>query len=151
MVQKRAPDKSFHLTFGIGDHTSSAVNPHAAISLQLHHIFNQNPDLVYLLHILEETLPVLNSLYKLTIIPMLGIITSRPKVPVSTFIVIPQSPTHYRLTYRSMYCLDVQCRGDGLIAVRDGAYSLFDKGKPMNEFMAIQGLKVGTFSIFQSH
>ncbi|XP_023219267.1 mediator of RNA polymerase II transcription subunit 14-like [Centruroides sculpturatus] len=40
-----------------------------------------------------------------------------------------------------IYCLDVQCRSEGLIAIRDGAYSVFDKGKAVEDFSSIQLLK----------
>ncbi|KAG1686097.1 Mediator of RNA polymerase II transcription subunit 14 [Nymphon striatum] len=119
IIQKRS-EKGFHLSFCIGGKAGSSSNPHSAVSLQLHQLFNRKPDIVHF---------------------MQGIITSRPKVPVPTFIVMPQSPTHFRIAYRSFFCIDIQCRGDGLIAVRDGAFSLFDKAKPVNEFMPAQGLK----------
>lgn len=141
IIQKRS-EKGFHLGFCIGAKTGSATNPHCAVSLQLHQLFNRKPDIVHFMQVLQETLPTLNALYRLTVCPMLGIITSRPKVPVPTFIAMPQSPIHYRIAYRSFFCIDVQCRGDGLVAVRDGAFSLFDKAKPVNEFVPAQALKV---------
>lgn len=38
--------------------------------------------------------------------------------------------------------MDIVIQSDGLVAVRDGAYSLFDKGKALEELTPIQGLKV---------
>lgn len=40
------------------------------------------------------------------------------------------------------YCLDIVTHPDNLIAIRDGAFSLFDKMKAMEELTPIQGLKV---------
>ena len=55
---------------------------------------------------------------------------------------IPQSVYHIRIVYCSQYCLDVHFRGDGLLAIKDGAYSLFDKAKVIQEFSPTPGLKV---------
>lgn len=38
--------------------------------------------------------------------------------------------------------MDIVIQLDGLIAIRDGAYSLFDKGKVLEDLTPIQGLKV---------
>jgi len=59
-----------------------------------------------------------------------------------TFSVIPQSPTHVRIIYRSMYCLDLQCRGSNLVSVRDGAYSMFESNKAVEGLNPIPNLQV---------
>lgn len=41
------------------------------------------------------------------------------------------------------FCLDIECRTEGLVAIRDGAYSVFDKQKAVEEFSAINSIKVG--------
>lgn len=51
----------------------------------------------------------------------------RPQVPVQTFTIIPQSVTLLRLAYQGMYCLEIRLRGGGLVSLRDGAYSRFDR------------------------
>lgn len=40
------------------------------------------------------------------------------------------------------FCLDIECRSEGLVAIRDGAYSVFDKQKAVEEFSAINSIKV---------
>lgn len=40
-----------------------------------------------------------------------------------------------------MYCLEVRLRGSGLISIRDGAYSRFDRSNVIEEFTPTQGLK----------
>lgn len=66
----------------------------------------------------------------------------RPQVPVLTFCILPQSPTLIRLSYQSMYCLEIRFRGGGLVSIRDGAYSRFDRSNVVEEFSPTQGLKV---------
>ena len=46
-----------------------------------------------------------------------------------TFTVIPQTSTHYKLSFFSTYSLDVLVKGNGLIYVRDAAISMFDGRK----------------------
>lgn len=41
------------------------------------------------------------------------------------------------------YCLDVHFRSNNIVAVRDGAYSLFDTSKATEGFTPIPMLKVG--------
>jgi len=55
---------------------------------------------------------------------------------------IPQSPTLIRISYQNTYCLELRLRGAGLVTLRDGAYSRFDRVKVVEEFMPTQGLKV---------
>ncbi|MEE6469608.1 hypothetical protein FKM82_008693 [Ascaphus truei] len=52
-----------------------------------------------------------------------------------------QSPTHIRLAFRNMYCIDIYCRSRGVVAIRDGAYSLFDNSKIVEGFYPAPGLK----------
>ena len=66
----------------------------------------------------------------------------RPQVPVQTFTIMPQSPTLLRIAYQGMYCLELRLRGGGLVSLRDGAYSRFDRSNVVDEFTPTQGLKV---------
>lgn len=52
------------------------------------------------------------------------------------------SPTHLRLAYCNLYCLDIRLQSDGQVSIRDGAFSVFDKSKVIEEFGPTQGLKV---------
>ncbi|KAM7302775.1 mediator of RNA polymerase II transcription subunit 14 isoform X1 [Ixodes scapularis] len=137
----RPSEKRFHLAFGVVGHTASASNPHTVVAPQLQHEFNQHRSVATLIEVLRDTYAPLLSLTKLPSAPQLGIINSRPQVPVQTFVIIPQSSTHLRLAYRNTYVLDLQCRPEGMVAVRDGAYSKFDKTKAVEDFTPIQGLR----------
>lgn len=46
-----------------------------------------------------------------------------------------------------MYCIDIYCRSRGVVAIRDGAYSLFDNSKLVEGFYPAPGLKVMDFSV----
>lgn len=137
----RPSEKRFHLAFGVVGHTASASNPHTVVAPQLQHEFNQHRSVATLVEVLRDTYAPLLSLTKLPSAPQLGVINSRPQVPVQTFVIIPQSSTHLRLAYRNTYVLDIQCRPEGFVTVRDGAYSKFDKTKAVEEFTPIQGLR----------
>lgn len=63
-------------------------------------------------------------------------------MPVATFTILPQSPTLIRIAYQGMYCLEIRVRGSGLVSVRDGAYSRYDRSNVVDEFTPTQGLKV---------
>ena len=56
--------------------------------------------------------------------------------------VMPQSPTHLRIVFRNVYCIDLRCHGNGVVAVRDGAYSVLDTSKVVEILTPIAGLKV---------
>ncbi len=73
---------------------------------------------------------------------MLGL-TQRTNTAYQCFSILPQSPTHIRLAFRNMYCIDIYCRSRGVVAIRDGAYSLFDNTKIVEGFYPAPGLKVG--------
>lgn len=73
-------------------------------------------------------------------------------MPVQTFTIMPQCVTLVRIAYQGMYCLELRLRGGGLVSLRDGAYSRFDRSNVVDEFTPTQGLKVRdketTFLIF---
>lgn len=52
-----------------------------------------------------------------------------------------QSCTLIRLAYQGMYCLELRIRGAGLVSLRDGAYSRFDRSNVVDVFSPTQGLK----------
>lgn len=72
---------------------------------------------------------------------MLGL-TQRTNTAYQCFSILPQSATHIRLAFRNMYCIDIYCRSRGVVAIRDGAYSLFDNTKIVEGFYPAPGLKV---------
>lgn len=93
--------------------------------------------------LLTDTYEPLYSLTKLPSTPQLGILYGRdsPHIPVQTFVLVPRSPYHVSIVYCNVYCLDVHFQSEGLVSIRDGAYSLFDKSHVLGEFSLTQGLK----------
>ncbi|GIY68947.1 mediator of RNA polymerase II transcription subunit 14 [Caerostris extrusa] len=134
-------DKRYHLGFGIMGQTISASNPHTLASAQLQHEFNQHRSIMTLMQMLHETYAPLLSINKLPTITELGVVHSRPALPIQTFTTLVQTSTHYRVVYRNMYCLDIECRPEGFVAVRDGAYSVFDKQRAVEELSTISSIK----------
>ncbi|XP_015794906.1 mediator of RNA polymerase II transcription subunit 14 [Tetranychus urticae] len=134
-------EKRYHLSFAINGLSSSNINPHLIIAAQLQHEFNQHRSIAWLLQTLNSTFSPLLTLQNLTSTPLLGVVNSRPHVPVQTFCIVPQKSNHIRLIYRNTYCLDIILSVDGFVSIRDGAYSLFDKAKVLEELSPIQGLK----------
>lgn len=118
-------------------------NPHTTIRIYLQQYINSGAaSLDGLMKILNETYEPLYSLSKLPTAPQLGIVLQRPQIPVQTFVVIPHSIYHMRVVYSSVYCLDITFQPDGLVSIRDGAYSQFDKTSVVGEFSPTQSLKV---------
>ena len=66
----------------------------------------------------------------------------KANVVTAIFTVLPQSPTHIRLVFRSHYCVEVFCRGNGTVGVRDGAYSMFDTREVVEGLSPAPGLRV---------
>lgn len=95
----------------------------------------------YLPQVLSDTQAPLNAINKLPTVPMLGL-TQRTNTAYQCFSILPQSATHIRLAFRNMYCIDIYCRSRGVVAIRDGAYSLFDNTKIVEGFYPASGLKV---------
>lgn len=93
------------------------------------------------LQVLYDTQAPLNAINKLPTVPMLGL-TQRTNTAYQCFSILPQSPTHIRLAFRNMYCIDIYCQSRGVVAIRDGAYSLFDNSKIVEGFYPAPGLKV---------
>ncbi|CAG2110071.1 unnamed protein product, partial [Medioppia subpectinata] len=137
----KSAEKRFQLCFGCVGQALADSNPHVLVCSQLQYEFNQHLSIVQLIQILNYTLNPFLTIQCLSGIPLLGVINSRPQLPVQAFCIIPQSSTHIRIIYRNIYCLDVIIYSDNTIAIRDGALSLFDKVRVMEELTPIQGLK----------
>ncbi|XP_034941406.1 mediator of RNA polymerase II transcription subunit 14 [Chelonus insularis] len=133
-------DKAFKLIFAKSS-TNTTINAHSLMKEQLEAHLNRHRNLAQIIQILNETLQPLISISKLPIIPQLGVHNSRPQVPVQTFTIIPQCVTLVRIAYQGMYCLELRLRGGGLVSLRDGAYSRFDRSNVVDEFTPTQGLK----------
>ncbi|XP_075216285.1 mediator complex subunit 14 isoform X2 [Lycorma delicatula] len=137
-VQWNSSTNAFTLVFG---GTNNCVNAHSLVREQLEAHLNRHRNLAQIVHLLHETYEPLVSISKLPTVPQLGVQYSRPQVPVQTFIIMPQSSTLIRLAYQGMYCLELRLKGGGLISLRDGAYSRFDRSNVVNEFTPTPGLK----------
>lgn len=105
-------------------------------------LFSSSQIVPSLLQVLFDTQAPLNAINKLPTVPMLGL-TQRTNTAYQCFSILPQSATHIRLAFRNMYCIDIYCRSRGVVAIRDGAYSLFDNTKIVEGFYPAPGLKVG--------
>ncbi|XP_078476076.1 LOW QUALITY PROTEIN: mediator of RNA polymerase II transcription subunit 14-like [Lampetra planeri] len=130
----------FQLALGTVGPNSGSSNCHNIILHQLVEAFTHRPSLAHLLQILYDTQNPLNAINKLPTVPMLGL-SQRPSTAFQCFTILPQSPTHVRLAFRSTYCVDIHCKARGAVAVRDGAYSLFDSSKIVEGFTPAPGLK----------
>ncbi|XP_069801267.1 mediator of RNA polymerase II transcription subunit 14 isoform X2 [Dendropsophus ebraccatus] len=130
----------FHISLGTTGPNSGCSNCHNIILHQLQEMFNKIPNVVQLLQVLFDTQAPLNAINKLPTVPMLGL-TQRINTAYQCFSILPQSPTHIRLAFRNMYCIDIYCRSRGVVAIRDGAYSLFDNSKIVEGFCPAPGLK----------
>ncbi|KAL7881567.1 hypothetical protein AOLI_G00084150 [Acnodon oligacanthus] len=139
-IQWNSVTQRFHLALGTVGPNSGCSNCHNIILHQLQEMFNKTPSVVQLLQVLSDTQAPLNAINKLPTVPMLGL-TQRTNTAYQCFSILPQSPTHIRLAFRNMYCIDIYCRSRGVVAIRDGAYSLFDNTKIVEGFYPAPGLK----------
>uniref|UniRef100_A0A1A8FHW1 Mediator of RNA polymerase II transcription subunit 14 n=1 Tax=Nothobranchius korthausae TaxID=1143690 RepID=A0A1A8FHW1_9TELE len=139
-VQWNSGSQRFHLALGTVGPNSGCSNCHNIILHQLQDMFNKSPSVMQLLQVLSDTQAPLNAINKLPTVPMLGL-TQRTNTAYQCFSILPQSPTHIRLAFRNMYCIDIYCRSRGVVAIRDGAYSLFDNSKIVEGFHPAPGLK----------
>uniref|UniRef100_A0A3Q2DJI9 Mediator of RNA polymerase II transcription subunit 14 n=1 Tax=Cyprinodon variegatus TaxID=28743 RepID=A0A3Q2DJI9_CYPVA len=139
-IQWNSNTQRFHLALGTVGPNSGCSNCHNIILHQLQEMFNKNPNVMQLLQVLYDTQAPLNAINKLPTVPMLGL-TQRTNTAYQCFSILPQSPTHIRLAFRNMYCIDIYCRSRGVVAIRDGAYSLFDNTKIVEGFYPAPGLK----------
>ncbi|XP_077337008.1 mediator of RNA polymerase II transcription subunit 14 isoform X4 [Lithobates pipiens] len=139
-IQWNSINQKFHISLGTTGPNSGCSNCHNIILHQLQEMFNKVPNVVQLLQVLFDTQAPLNAINKLPTVPMLGL-TQRINTAYQCFSILPQSPTHIRLAFRNMYCIDIYCRSRGVVAIRDGAYSLFDNSKIVEGFYPAPGLK----------
>lgn len=131
-------EKAFKLSFGA---SNSALNAHSLVREQLEAYLNEYRNLAQIVQLLYETYEPLISISKLPTLPQLGVHNTRPQVPVQTFTVMAQSCTGIRLAYQGMYCIELRLRGGGLVSLRDGAYSHFDRSNVIEAFNPTPGLK----------
>ncbi|XP_043223029.1 mediator of RNA polymerase II transcription subunit 14-like [Amphibalanus amphitrite] len=139
-VEYSSDEKRFRLSFGINARSSSATNPHAMLRGQLEDLLNAERSLAQLMVALDSTYSPLVSLDKLSATPRLGVRSDRPLEPVPNFILLPQTAWHVRLVYRKTYCLSIHLHSDELVSVRDGAFCVSDRSRPLDELTPLRNL-----------
>lgn len=132
-------NSQFQMAFGTLGQTTTA-NCHTLVASQLTRQLNHNHSIAELAQTLLDTWAPLTAVGRLNTSIMLGLNT-KPSQMVPTFSILPQSPTHIRVVFRSVYCIDIHCRGDSIVGIRDGAYSMFDTSKVVEGLIPTQGLK----------
>ena len=112
-VSWNATAQKFVLIFG-GVQEAAGMCPHTLIKTQLEHHLNQHRNLALLGKILHETYGAVKALSRL---PTTPVTAQKIHPPMQTFVVIPQSPTHYKVVFYSSYCLDIYVRAENHILV----------------------------------
>lgn len=155
-VEWRCQENCYHLALAAYDNekSTSVDNPNGLSVHFLQNLLNETKDLTYLTKVLTETYSPLASLYRLPQLPLQISADSipPPNLPYGhVFAVLPVNETTFRVFYRWVYCIEVVCLNDGLVAVRD-ANNCFTAGKDgkiaqgkhfTTRFSPILGLKVG--------
>ena len=142
------PDKKFILDFGrIGGPKTLPVNPHWLTRLYIAEDFNSHKDILKLMYLLNDTLSPLCSISNLSTASVLGV-TSKTYQYEDVFTLTPVTATRFRLTFYGVFVLDIYCRMDSTVAIRDGSFSQFELSKCRNQTIPIQA--IGSFlSMFQ--
>ena len=133
-------DEKFSLVFGSSG-SASAMNPHAAMKSQYDIQLNKDKNLALICKVLLETLNACRSISRLPATVFRGMSSIYRNATHQTFSLLPQSLTHVKILFYGMYCVDVFLRAEGLVSVRDGAYSRFDTTKVLEELQPIPGFK----------
>ncbi|XP_059049158.1 mediator of RNA polymerase II transcription subunit 14 [Achroia grisella] len=118
-----------------------AANAHHLLHHHLDHYINWHKDLMSLGVVLRETYAPLLALSRLPALPQLGLHHVRTLMPTPTFTLLAHSWRKIRIIYAGAYSLEVGIRGGGVVTIRDGSYSKFDRNTVVDEFAPAQGLK----------
>ena len=119
------------------------MNPHCIMKSQLEIHLNKERSLALLGKILHETVGPVRSLSRLPSTPHKWMSTNSQQrnTAIQTFSVLPQSPTHVKIMFYNIHCVDVHFRADGLVSIRDGSFSMFDQTKVLTDLEPIRGFK----------
>lgn len=131
-------DKKFILRFGRSSKKYNC-NAHVLIKHYLTQSFNADPDISKLMQLLVDTCSPLQTLSQLPCCPLPGV-QAQKSPPDVLFALVPQTCTRLRLFFLNTYCLDIYCREDERVMVRDGAFSQFDFAKVKNFVIPTPGL-----------
>ncbi|CAH1643386.1 unnamed protein product [Spodoptera littoralis] len=118
-----------------------AANAHHLLHHHLDHYINCHKDLMSFGVVLRETYGPLLALSRLPTLPQLGLHHVRSLMPTPTFTLLAHSWRKIRIVYAGAYSLEVGIRGGGIITIRDGSYSKFDRNTVVDEFAPALGLK----------
>ncbi|KAF9799341.1 hypothetical protein SFRURICE_000849 [Spodoptera frugiperda] len=118
-----------------------AANAHHLLHHHLDHYINCHKDLMSFGVVLRETYGPLLALSRLPTLPQLGLHHVRSLMPTPTFTLLAHSWRKIRIVYAGAYSLEVGIRGGGIITIRDGSYSKFDRNIVVDEFAPALGLK----------
>lgn len=134
--------KSFSLAFG-GTGVGGGMNPHILMKSQLEVDLNRERSVARLGKLLQETVGPVRSLLRLPTTPHKWMSTNSQQrnTAIQTFTILPQSPTHVKIMFYNIHCVDVHFKADGLVLIRDGSFSMFDQTKVLNDLEPIRGFK----------
>jgi len=148
-VTWKKSEEKFSLVFGSsgqnngggGNAGSVGTNPHTLFKCQHEIELNRHQNLALMCQILLETLAPCKSIARLPNTIFRGMSSANRNATHQTFTILPQSTTHVKIFFYGKYCMDVHMRAEGLISIRDGAYSRFDQVKVLEELQPIPGFK----------
>lgn len=141
-------DRKFQLIFSVVGGDPFSLNPHSCMATHYKHEFNQHKSIKILVNNLNVTLKPLVILQNLPVYPFLGLVSGRPNFPATSFCIIPLSSLRFKLVYRNWHSIDINVQPDGLLVVRDGAYSKFDKSKTVEDLNTIHNFET---LLYKSH
>ena len=134
--------QSFSLVFG-GVGAGGGMNPHLIMKSQLEVDLNKERSVARLGQLLQETVSPVRSLLRLPTTPHKWMSTNSQQrnTAIQTFTVLPQSPSHVKIMFYNIHCVDVHFKADGLVQIRDGSFSMFDQTKVLHDLEPIRGFK----------
>lgn len=130
-------ERKFHLIFGFIGGSAFRLNPHSLMAIHLKHEFNQHKSIKNLVNTLNVTLKPLLTLQSYPVYPLMGMASSRPSLPATSFCLVPLSSSCVKLIYRNISSIDITIQANGNLMVRDGSYSKFDRNKTMEDLVPI--------------
>ena len=136
---KRGEEK-FCLVFGTTGQ-GGGTNPHILFKNQHETELNKHKNLALTCQILLDTLSACKSIARLPTTIFRGMSSTNRNATHQTFTILPQSTTHVKIFFYGKYCMDVHMRAEGLVSIRDGAYSRFDQVKVLEDLQPIPGFK----------
>jgi hypothetical protein len=135
--------KQFQLAFGTCGSGTQGPNPHCQAAAHIQKAFNKTMCISLLLKGLHHTLVPYSAIsVLLSGGPQLAVRAKQSQmIPRRNFTVLFWSPSHFQLVYRKQYAIDVQCRTNQLVIIRDCAYSQFDATRLIGGLSTIQCFK----------